>query len=800
MLHTCRLWSRELARTATGGLLTPDVSSRLEAVLSAIDSGQSLPLHRLMLEDPIERWPGRWQKVLKRLDSEQSPAANPLGQENSTLRAVQKGVLLGECEDSRFDPSLRWVSSCSAFSACEFVATVLKAHPDRLSQTVVYCEDSSVALCLDGCLARLGMPTMGSAWESLAHPVFQVLPLALNLCWEPIDPERLLAFLTLPIGPLPKKATWSLAAALADQPGLGSRAWKLAFEKLCDEDTDPKRSLQEKLQTWLHGPRYRRGTDLPASVVLELCGRVAQWATGYAAILAEKEGSPQTLVDALRLASTQAVTLGELVETHGGKLSDPQIRRLRDAAMTRGGKMTPYPLASSGPRLVTSLAALRGSCSHLIWLGLGTRDQPSCRWSSTELSDLKCAGINLDDGSIALQALREGERRGLCMVRESLLAVSLPRDAERKTHPIWVQIRSAFPKNQERATMPVLLEDLLSQPKTDEISPWRFDMATFQTKPCQPQRPQWHVPTGLLKDRQMSSASELSDRLACPLKWVLNYQARLSPSNIARLPDSFRLKGLFCHSILQRVFGGGGVLPNVDQAVQEVGAAFDQQLPSDAAPLAQPKMIVERHRLRESLCSATRELLNALHAGGYRIDGMEVEVTGNVNGCDLIGSIDCLAVREDGKEAVIDFKFAGRRKYQLIRTGRAVQLATYLRRRSQRPDAGGAHPAVAYLIIDEARIVSPGENHLVGAHDRDLIPAAPGIDTVWNAFASRLATAESWLTNQIPVPARPLQPSDEWPAGVDLVLSKDSTKSPVSEQDVCRYCDYQVLCGLKELL
>jgi hypothetical protein len=793
---------RDLARAVTDQELSwPDLSSRLRAVVSAIESGQSLPPHRLVLEEPLKHWPALWQEVLNRLKWEQSPAGNALGPKESTLWALQDGLIAGECGNLNLDPSLRWISSCSAYTACEFVATILSAHPDRLPHTVILCEDPSVALCLDGCLSKLGMPTMGAARESLAHVAFQVLPLALNLCWEPVDPEVLLAFLSLPVGPLPKRAARTLAASLAEQPGLGSRAWEHAFKKLCDEDNDPKKSLQEKLHSWLDCPRRKRGTTLPSAIVLELCARVAQWASGYASILSEKDDSPQTLIDALHLAATQASTLRDLVETEGGELSEPQITRLRDAAMVGGAKMIPHPVASTGPRLVTSLAAVKTPCSHMIWLGVGTSDLPSCRWSLTELSDLKAAGINLDDGRVALQALREAERRGLCMVTDSLLAISLPRDAERKTHPIWLQICNALPKEEERAGRPVLLEDLLSKPEAYDTAPWRFDTEVFQPQPCQPRRAQWRVPAGLLKDRQKSSATELNDRLACPLKWVLNYQARLAPSDIARLPDTFRLKGLFAHSVFQMVFGRGGRLPDPGQAETDVGAAFDARINSDAAPLAQPKMIVERRRLRQSLCSATHELVRALRAGEYRIEGMEVAVSGNVNGRDLVGSVDCLAVRDDGLEAVVDFKFAGGKKYpELIQTGRAIQLATYAHARSQQPSARGRYPAVAYLIIDEARIVSPAENRLVGARDRDLIPDALGIDEVWNNFASALSATEAWLSNQVPIPARPLQPADEWPPGVDLVLRKPTDKGGTQkEQDVCRYCDYPALCGLKDL-
>jgi hypothetical protein len=172
----------------------------------------------------------------------------------------------------------------------------------------------------------------------------------------------------------------------------------------------------------------------------------------------------------------------------------------------------------------------------------------------------------------------------------------------------------------------------------------------------------------------------------------------------------------------------------------------------------------------------------------------------SVHGRTLIGSIDCLAIRDDGQEAVIDFKFGGHKKYsELIKEGRAVQLATYAYGRSQQAAAVNRFPAVAYLVIDEARLVYGDSDRLVGASDSDSIPA-PGIATVWKAFEDSLAGADDWLSNDAPVPARPLQPSEEWPKGADLVLRGPARNgSSTDAQDVCKYCHFPALCGIKEL-
>ena len=290
------------------------------------------------------------------------------------------------------------------------------------------------------------------------------------------------------------------------------------------------------------------------------------------------------------------------------------------------------------------------------------------------------------------------------------------------------------------------------------------------------------------------SASELQDRLGCPLKWVFTYQARLRPGSSAELPSDFQLKGTFCHSVLERLFGNGGELPSIGEASALAAQVFDKRLPLDAAPLAQPDQVLERHKLRMELINATRALVAALLAGGYRITGIEVEVEGEAFGKRLTGWIDCLAVRDDAREAVIDFKYAGRQKYRkLIEDGRALQLATYAHSRAQ---GAGPYPAVAYLVLADAQLYTPSGGPLSGDDTRYVVNG-PAIEDVWDQFSDAITAADSWLTGEQPIPARPLQAPSEWPQGVGLIL--DRTLAADQTQEPCRYCQYGLLCGREGL-
>lgn len=784
---------RDLARAASGRVFAfPCEADRLRRVLEALNAGQVLPPHTCTLLDSRDGWPAAWQAVLARLQIVDPPQTLPQAPEGSALQATQRFLCTVDKRSVAQDTTFRYIQTRSESAAIEFVATILAQAPDTLPTTVLCIPDDDVALRLDACLRRAGLPTTGASSWSRAHPVLQVLPLTLALCWKPVDPQVLLDFLTLPVGPLPRRAAGRLAAVLAEEPGLGSGAWDEAVADLCSPEQDGDGKLRQRLEEWLGGERVVKGDTVPSQLVRSRCGHVARWASGRAALLAQDPAAPPKLIEALQIAAGQAALLGELSQGQGADLSEPQLARLLEEALAKGVEAVPFVEADGGPVRVRSLAEIDAPYGRLIWLGLAAEDATGCRWSTPQLGALRAAGVDVDDGNRKLSALRSAEVRGYSCAREAALAVLLPQDLDKRWHPLWLAIRCLLPLRDLES--PPVLEDVIAGGDPEALTPFAFPCREDPVVPVQKQRVLWRIPHELLSDRTSVSATELQDRLACPLKWTLTYLAKLHPSPLARLPNDFQLKGTFCHSLLHRVFGGGGSLPSVDEAVTRILAAFDERLPLDAAPLAQPHRYLECRRLRRELEQATRVLIGTLSSGGYRIVGLEVEVSGVAFGKKLSGWIDCVAVRDNGDEAVIDFKYRGRNKFRtLIEEGKAVQLATYAYGRSL---ANGRFPAVAYLVLADGLLYTPAQGALQGDDQRSVAISAPAIRDVWQRFAEALERAGEWLTADVPVPARPQQEVAAWPPGATIVLEANLKKNQT--QDVCTYCDYRRLCGMQE--
>ncbi|MFO7906781.1 MAG: hypothetical protein R6U98_29265 [Pirellulaceae bacterium] len=548
---------RDLARATKGRTFVfPSVARRLKRIVEVLEEGQILPCHRCILFDPPDRWPLVWRKVLDRLTIVDPPVVEIQGPEGTALASAQSAVQGGEEKriEIEQDETFRYVQSRSETTAVELVATALASDPEKLPTTFICCENDALALRLDACLGRIGLPTMGATAWSRAHPVLQILPLSLALCWVPVDPQVLLDFLTLPFSPLRQSATSRLAAALAKEPGMGSSAWEEALAKACSEENDPDGKIQQRLNEWLFGERAQRGCDIETQFIGSRCGLVARWATGRATLLEGEGAEDDELIEALYTAAGQAALLGELAESQGTRLTEPQLARLLDEALGNGAQARTGMEAAGGPVRIRSLSELDRPCDRLIWLGLGTEDAPGCRWSVDQLRRLHESGIELDDGTNTVSAVRAAEARAYCQVKEAFLGVLLPQDLDQRLHPIWLAVRNCF--SEEDMERPPVLEDLIAAGQETALTPFTFQSEMVAIEPPQMPRSLWEIPPDLLWDRETVSASELQDRLACPLKWTLNYQAKIRSSSFARLPDEFQLKGSFCHSILERVLGG----------------------------------------------------------------------------------------------------------------------------------------------------------------------------------------------------------------------------------------------------
>jgi hypothetical protein len=619
-----------------------------------------------------------------------------------------------------------------------------------------------------------------------AHPILQILPLALGLLWEPADPKLVLDFLMLPVGPLPPSWARRLAEALAERPGVGGQAWMGALDQLEKHDPARAKERRDRIRFWISSPAAVNGAALPQAVVAERCGKVAEWALGRAATDAGDTGQPL-----IQLAA-QASALGELALAFPEPLTEPQLQRLVASIQEGGAPAGTRQAGFDGPLWIQSLVELDAPRKRLLWFGVHSQGSSAPPWSVAEAAMLTKGGLDMDFDERRHRLEREAERAGLRRITGPVLAIQLATAVDVPLHPLWLEVGAAFGNRKAE-----LLEDILAEGGV--VKNWPLDAREKKVHLGTPPPTMWRVVPEHLKDRRSTSASELETRLACPLKWTFEYAAKLQSSPIAQLPSGFLLRGNLSHDILEEVFGADRPKTAEDSA-RKAGEIFTRKVATDAATLARPAAARQRLELKNQLERAARSFFELIERGRYEIVGFEIEPGGTLLGKEFRGRLDCVLKAEDGSPALLDLKYSGIKKYrELIETGKALQLCIYSAALAQDGAKGEVDKVAAgYFIVDRSRLWTTATGGLAGARRDEVVAGAPSLAQVWNDFAGALKAAEGWLDSGA-IPARPLQKPEEWPKGAEIALRTvdGGRTSSFSGLSVCQYCAYPRLCGLE---
>jgi hypothetical protein len=261
-------------------IAAPGSVDRLVALERALAQTSHRVYDELELIEDRSLWPRRWQSIfdhLERTGTAITPCvtALPGAPEATDLGRLQR-LIRGELppgsvepKDVRGDGSLLLLCAETPTELAEATASLMSRMAPSSTGLVVRCLDAAP---LEAALVRHGLASQGLKSGSVWRPSAQILPLALELAFEPRDPYRVLDLLTLPIGPFQGKLGARLAKAVAGQPGVGGQAWvsqrSRALELLADGRA---KALRDE------GKSPEEAERLAAKYVDERSQRIVEW-------------------------------------------------------------------------------------------------------------------------------------------------------------------------------------------------------------------------------------------------------------------------------------------------------------------------------------------------------------------------------------------------------------------------------------------------------------------------------------------------------------------------------------------
>jgi hypothetical protein len=630
-----------------------------------------------------------------------------------------------------------------------------------------------------------------------------VLPLALELAFEPKDPQRVLELLNLAQGPFSGAVARYLTRALQRSPGIGGRAWLEAKAKLAalledataDHPATPDHLTQQLplVETWLETPGADAIRGASKEALLAVVARVRGWLLDHV--------SRRPLDAVLRVGVQQCDDLIQaLTLEHRDVINLVHVRRLSEFVMNSGAlfELTPeqvgrYPSVGSARALYAPAAnAVWWMFTHSYEYALGSP------WRAHERAALAAAHIERPDLELQLFRRAAGFRRAVFAAQSRLILVS-PRTSAGQacaSHPLWDELvakvqLSAGAQAAITCSADQLLRPSASAPNVplEAVSPLALPVA----------HPQWNVSSTSPTTSLRHSASSLSSLLGCPLQWALTYLAGLKSEEQA-LTSQHLLAGSLGHRLLEVLNDAGLFSADATLFRAQASEELANLVTREGAVLLRAGKAHELSQLRRQLVDAACALRELLTAHGWVIRSVEAAFEIPWREGQLSGRWDILVESATGEPLLIDVKW-GHAKYRtLLAEGNALQLATYGHvLRAQTPKSATAHGELPPR--DDDRIVAAYYSLSAGR----LFGVAPNLDGVelvegedlsstWQRANRTLPLVEQHVSRgQLQVPgvsrAAPLL------TALDVAESQWGQHYTTRSSAACEYCRYDGLCG-----
>jgi hypothetical protein len=743
----------------------PGLPDRL-AVVTTVLQRRNPHIDELRLLAPAGQFEPLWQRVFTALAGQGTrievapPATVPANGDLANARSA--------CFSPRGDASLALLRPSGPLQAAEEVAAWLAQLGDEaLGQVVVIGADP----VLDAALRRHGLPTLGTSCARADGAMLQLLPLVLEMGWQPQDPQRAFELLSLRPSPVPAEVARPLRAALREWPAVDSDAWREALVSALSTITDASRRARvESRQTVLWRAEVARGATYPVAVAVVRTEMLRAWLAG----LAQMSDTP----DNAHTALAHCGLFLSLVRGSGlTEFSEPLLHRFLAEATRTVAADAPFT-AQAGLASVGLPGSMAGEARHVIWWSFDKRALASVArlpLTRAERDELVAQGVELPTPARLAAAQAERWQRPLLHTTHSLLLVCPERDEagdELHPHPFWDEVLARI--GESGAARKAAVAQLVSNSFAGRLPRARRERLDVPA----PQR-RWTVAAGRIARRDKESPSSIETLLGCSFKWTLDYPGQLREAESPFVSDASnsQLLGSLLHRLLGQLFAADPPGPAAAEA--QAGALFDRESPRLAAVLWLPGAETMRAQARRAMVRTASTLATLLQATGARVLASEQAREGRAFDTDFAGTPDLLLGLP---LRIVDLKWGGASfRRTSLAGGTALQLAAY----SFLSQENSAFPPVAYLIMSSQRLLTTTPEQFPGAESAN----GPSPEATWRLIE------QAHTTRWTAVQAGSVEACGVSADDADVPKESKVVNGQLVMEPPCRFCSFASLCG-----
>lgn len=729
--------------------LTAGFADRFCEVLEKMAHPHKIFEH-IRLNEPLDMMPCHFQRLFKKLGEHTAidftRSTSPVSSETD-LQKLQSRLFSKGGKEKKIalesDGSLLLVRAKRANEAANFMAQTLRLNP-AFRPTCLVPEKNRT---LDIALVKEGLPSLGIQSASLARPVLQILKLAPTFLWNPIDPFKILEFVSLAVKPLPEELSERIGEQIARSPGLKGEGWYAMvnryFSELEKAGEKPKviAAQREQYNFWFERSRHRMDGTVPKREVLDIFIFLRNWAKD---IFEESAGKKHSLL----VLSEQCRRIVELLEA----LPERDLGFLQLERIVRT-IYEPSPVVFQERErghlpYVTNPGAFTDKVEAIMWWNFVLNEPPHffSRWYQFERDFLSEKGIHLDTPSQQNDRAIWHRNQPVLMAQNRLVLVipEMIDGTESLPHPLLGDMEAAF-SNLEDITIDV--GDLkgnngqLILPQKEQVELQRLGRP----------KPFIQLENVVDMEREYESLTSLESLFYYPYQWMFRYKAGLRASSILSVVKDHTLMGNLAHRIFEELLKKEDFAEFEKEELDKWVASTAQGLfLKEGAVLLmygrEPERIAFVNKLKYSAWS----LVSHLRENGWSVRKTEMDLEGHFptgSQKDVRGIADLVLEREgvDGEKelAVVDLKWRGAaRRTSIIKNEEDLQLVLYAQLLSE----NGKWPHTAYFIIENGKFIA--RNNLAF---KGITPLAPEADheEVNGRILSLMEATWKWRMGQL---------------------------------------------------
>lgn len=733
--------NRQISKPAA----TPGFAERFNDVVQAIVPGV-LAIEWVELTEPLRYLPAHWQRLINKLKAcdirvKESILPPPSG--DLDLHNFQN-FLLGfqpftQKVRLKADGSLLILRGQAETELAAYLANLLRRNPAWRPACLIPSKNR----VLDNAIIQEGLPSLGILSASLARPTMQILKLVGAFMWTPIDPYKILEFLTLPIKPLHYGLGQRIAESMAQLPGIKGESWYAVVLPYLQELENKEQSdsridfaeIRFQYDFWFERKQYDIEKPAPKRDAVEIYDYLSHWASRTAEadqanttlpLLAIQASRVAALLEALPETTISYLDLERLVRTVYE--SAPIVFREKEAGHL------PY---------VYDPGAFNTAADRMIWWNFIQleSDYFFSRWYKQEVDYLASQSVVLKSPQAENDLLIWKRNHAVASAKKQLLLV-IPENINGTAtdmHPLYGSLEAFFENIEDILWSPS--QHLKPQVVSEEFS--LPQLVDIPMKRLASPRPFVQLERPLdLATRSSETPTGLETLLYYPYRWLFRHVIKLHSSPILSVAKEHTLYGNLAHKAFENLLA----MQPLDWSKQEVEGWLEEKLnallPREGAVLLMYGKEPERAGFFRKVKHAAWSLINHLRDNDWKIVGAEWPLQGHFLGLEINGRADLVLQRGD-EVAIVDFKWSGAtRRKNMIKSEEDIQLTLY----SWLVKADDSWAHTAYFILENGKLIARNQMAFAGAQ-----AAAPDIQhqEAHRRILAKMSATYQWRFDQL---------------------------------------------------